>query len=137
MRRALIFILGIAIGFSLRMIPIPVHSENVPSVQSVGLPNDCAIVATEAYHRVAPAAKWARLLHLDLSATEGHMVCVWQLTPHDPILLYDKFYLGSQTLELQTAQHDAKVIAAAFADALNRANWRHGQVKFTGAHFVE
>jgi hypothetical protein len=107
------------------------HNSSFPSV-----PNDCAIVATEAYHRVAPAASWARLLHIDYQ-DGAHMICAWQLRANDPVLVYDIFFLSGATLELPTARRDAEVIAKLFADELNRGNWTHSTIKITGAHFVE
>ncbi len=119
--------------------PWPILGGDPFEVTTSNLPGDCAVVATEAYHRVVAAAGWARLLHLDYaSEDDAHMVCVWQLRPNDPILIYDRYFLDGSTLELPTAKRDAKLIASLFSDAINRQNWsRNRGIKITGGHFVE
>ena len=58
------------------------------------LDNDCALVATEAFAKVAPYACWARLLafkFIDVAEgkTYGHVMFCWQATRNGRILIYD------------------------------------------------
>lgn len=77
------------------------------------LPNECAIVATEAVARLRKAGIDARILeiaylqHFDLSS---HAMVVWRLPGSDRIAIYDDYFLGG-TIVLGTNKFDAFHIA--------------------------
>jgi hypothetical protein len=105
---------------------------SILEVLPAGLPGSCALIATEAYHRAAPSAAWAALLHLqvmDGTRETGHMVAVWKITDSGPVLCYDT-WLFTGTTELDTRQPDANAIAGDLAK-------RFPKVLRGGAHFIQ
>ena len=97
------------------------------------LPNDCAVIATEANARVEHNAAWSRVVFLhfvDLQAHElhGHAVTVWQIHEKSHVLLYD----ASGTIELQTSSRNLSDIVAALNKEL-----RQGGVVVLEAHFID
>ena len=59
------------------------------------LPQDCAIVASVAYVRIAPIAYWCRMLFIEalvsspLPRSAGHVLVAWQMSEGGPIFAYD------------------------------------------------
>lgn len=87
--------------------------------QSGALPNDCAIVATEAEARLLYTAAWSRVALLRFFWTGtwergGHVVIVWQVTEGGEVMAYDE----NGTLALETRSQDINDIKA----ALNKAD---------------
>lgn len=78
------------------------------------LPNDCAIVATEAEARLLYTAAWSRVALLRFFWTgtwerAGHVVIVWQVTEGGEVMAYD----ADGTLALETRSQDINDIKAA------------------------
>ena len=58
------------------------------------LPNDCAIIATEANARLSTSAAWTRVLFIKFFNTEkltisAHVMTVWQIHKGGSVLVYD------------------------------------------------
>jgi hypothetical protein len=71
------------------------------------LPNDCALIATQAFSRVEENSAWSRVLmfaylNLETGLTGGHAVMVWQINDKSAVLMYDR----SGTIELPTHSHE-------------------------------
>jgi hypothetical protein len=102
-------------------IPLPREESNgfVPSISSRDLPNDCAIIATEAAARLMRAGVWVKILNiayvdLETRSIVRHDLTVWQPPAAKQINVYDLSILKG-TAELETESHDAKQISAALA----------------------
>lgn len=83
------------------------------------LPNDCALVATEAAARLVKTGVWVQVMHVTFlegpSGPAGHAICVWQLPTSNKIEMYDQYFVaphGAST-ELDTESHDATEIGKA------------------------
>jgi hypothetical protein len=75
-------------------------------------PNDCLIIATEAFNRLQKTSNWARIAGLRFIA-EGkiarHAVVFFQPTPDSKIWMYD----ASGSIDLDTQSHDLEQITPA------------------------
>jgi len=83
------------------------------------LPNDCAILATEANARLATSAAWSQVLFIQVFdfkklRTFGHALAVWQIHKDGAIIVYD----GTGAADLKTHSHQANDIAV----ELNKLN---------------
>ena|SRR6187431_403040 len=91
-------------------------------LQAGELPQDCGLVAAEAYARISPVAYWCRLLMFKAQTVlppkvGGHVLTVWQMSPSGPVFAYDAngtFYLEN------VHEQDAEKIACALLE--NRPN---------------
>jgi hypothetical protein len=95
------------------------------------LPNDCAIVATEANARLATSAIWSQVLlvrFIDIKNVQinGHALVVWQIHKDGSILVYDE----SGTVDLDTRSQNPNDIAAAL-------NKRNPLQPIYAAHFIQ
>lgn len=81
---------------------IPVETPQADDVETRQLPNECAIIATEAYERLRVTGVWVRLVHMELlidGVTSGHMVVAWQPSPNSPMMFYDdNLFRGTMTI---------------------------------------
>ena len=88
----------------------------VPVGEPNRLPNDCAILATEANARLAEADVWTRIIFVFFidpadGRKYGHALTVWQPAGAKQICVYDEH----GTVRLTTDSHDPAVIAAELA----------------------
>lgn len=86
-------------------------------VSKVGLPNECAIIASEAVVRLQAAGAHAEMLQIVIVDTgsidapvTGHMLAVWQVVPDGVVFIYDDYYLRA-TLSTRLHKLDAATIA--------------------------
>jgi hypothetical protein len=82
------------------------------SANPYDLPNDCAIVATEAYARLNDSAAWCHILRFDIifpDHVSGHAVCVWQIELGGKVCVYDR----NGTMALETSSRDPRDIVSA------------------------
>lgn len=105
----------------LRAILLGVSIGTVLLVTAEGndLPNDCAIVATEASARLGTSAAWSQVLlvkFIDVKTmrVSSHVMIAWQIHKDGAILIYD----SDGTLPLDTHSQSAFDIAA----AINKVN---------------
>lgn len=95
---------------------IPAQSQQVIVVRDYHpLPNDCAIVASEAAGRLRRAGVYARVLQIiffDHNTVSRHAIVVWRIPGSDAIAAYD-MYLMNGTEELKTTKFEAPSLAAA------------------------
>ncbi len=76
------------------------------------IPNDCVLLATEAFVRLRAAGVWVRMVHLGVMVQGtkfGHAVVCWQPAPGMRILMYDET-LFHGTLQLPTSSRDPKTL---------------------------
>jgi hypothetical protein len=114
--------------------PAPSTTEYPPQQQSYvapapvpqGTPNDCLIVATEAYARLKSASYWVRIAGFNYTGGEpGHAVVLFQPTEGSNVWLYDA--AGSK--ELATRSHELKDIGPAIngylkaGDGVSNLRW--------------
>ena len=101
------------------------------SANPMDLPNDCAIVATEAHSRLRDSAVWDRIIFfkaIDLATLRGfgHAITVWQIEKGGPIYVYD----AAGTIQLKT--HSRKL-----ADIITELQDRIPSVLFIEAFFAQ
>lgn len=98
------------------------------------LPNDCAIVAAEAYSRLKESANWSRILAIHgLAFPENgcmkpvhHVMTAFQYTEESNIMLFDI----NGSFEIPTTSHKLSDIIAAVTIA------SEGHLVITAAHFL-
>jgi hypothetical protein len=95
------------------------------------LPNDCAIIATEANARLKTSAVWSQVLTIKYFDSENlcirrHAMTVWQVHKGGTILIYD----AGGTLDLQMHSQKANDIV----QALNKLN---PTLPILEGHFVQ
>ena len=95
------------------------------------LPNDCAIVASEAASRLAATGAWTRVIFVEygdprLGRLCGHALVVWQPPATHTLCIYD----ASGTLDLETHARDD-------ADAVGREWAKDEKVFFLAAHYLK
>jgi hypothetical protein len=82
-------------------------------------PNDCLIVATEAYTRLSKANAWARIAGFTISKNTkvigGHAVVFFQPTSNSNVWMYD----ANGSRDLHTKSHDLAEILEAMSQLLN------------------
>lgn len=119
MTKSRILISGIAIGLLIAagaasMTPRKPEPIRITEQQRSGaLPNDCAIVATEAAARLRNTGAWHRLLvfgyvNLVTGEIRGHALAVWQPIKDSRVFAYD----STGSFELETSSRELKDIAA-------------------------
>jgi hypothetical protein len=84
-------------------------------IQPRGTPNDCLIIATEAFSRLSNTAHWAKIVAFssimkDGRSIGGHAICVYQPTANSNVFLYDE----DGSADLHSQSHDLAVITAGF-----------------------
>jgi hypothetical protein len=93
----------------------PVRQTQQPQLPDRMKNKDCAVVATENLHRLAPTAAWSNVLVFDYMINGvrqgGHAVAVWKIAPESKVMVVDE----NGTLELDTTSTDANDILAALA----------------------
>ena len=98
------------------------------------LPNDCAIVASEAASRLAATGAWTRIMRITLITRDGHVaghaITVWIPPTATHVWFYDQYLLGGGgSLDLDISERDTCAIAIAIQAKLH--------ILIPEAHFIE
>jgi hypothetical protein len=127
------------IGYTPAIVAL-LNSHNVQSAapqatpEPTTTPNDCLVVATEAFARLNKSATWARIAGFKISkngsAIGGHAVVFYQPTQASNVWMYDK----SGSYDTHTQVHDLSVLTEVMNTLLRRnytasdASWLDGYV---------
>lgn len=102
----------------------------IPGPSGRDLPNDCAIIASEAASRLAATGAWTRIIVIKFSNPRtkvafSHALAVWQPPTSHVVCTYERFGM----LELRTTRHEPERIGK---------EWAHIEgVTLIEAHFVQ